>query len=43
MVWPAQSFHVTGTAGPLVEGELSRARNWASNLSSAVLSERRQV
>ncbi|MEU4216706.1 flavodoxin domain-containing protein [Actinoplanes sp. NPDC026623] len=43
MVWPAQSFHVTATAGPLVEGELSRARIWASNLSSAVLSERHQV
>jgi hypothetical protein len=43
VMWPAQSFHVTATTGPLVEGELSRARSWASDLSSTVLSKRRQV
>jgi hypothetical protein len=43
ILWPAQSFQVVATAGPLAEGELSRARRWAAELSSAVLSERHQV
>jgi len=29
---PAQSFRVTGKSGPLVEGELERARRWGEKL-----------
>ncbi|MGH8968693.1 MAG: flavodoxin family protein [Actinomycetes bacterium] len=33
---PARSFYVTGTPGPLLEGELARAREWGSQLASGV-------
>jgi hypothetical protein len=32
-----QSFHVTDTAGPLVAGEESRARAWASGIASRLV------
>jgi len=32
---PAQSFYVTGTQGPLVEGELERARQWGETLAAS--------
>jgi len=32
----AQSFYVTGTPGPLLEGELARAREWGSQLASGL-------
>ncbi|HZM78949.1 MAG TPA: hypothetical protein VFC19_24740 [Candidatus Limnocylindrales bacterium] len=31
---PPASFIVTGTAGPLAEGELARARQWGETLGS---------
>jgi hypothetical protein len=33
---PAESFFVAGTTGPLVAGELDRARRWGDRLGSAV-------
>lgn len=30
------SFYVTGTTGPLVEGELDRARRWAEGVAASV-------
>jgi hypothetical protein len=33
---PAMSFYVTGTAGPLVDGETDRARQWGEILAQAV-------
>jgi hypothetical protein len=33
------SFYVTGTKGPLVEGELERARRWAEGLAASVADE----
>ncbi len=33
---PAISFWVTGTAGPLADGELERAREWGANLARSV-------
>lgn len=35
MVAPAESFRVSGTAGPLLDGETDRARRWASALAPA--------
>jgi len=32
----AESFYVIGTDGPLLEGELDRARSWGEQLGSAV-------
>ncbi|MEV4077556.1 flavodoxin family protein [Nonomuraea fuscirosea] len=32
---PAQSFYVLGTEGPLVEGELERARKWGESLAAS--------
>jgi hypothetical protein len=32
---PAESFYVSGTPGPLVDGELERARGWGVLLGSA--------
>ncbi|SEH02673.1 Flavodoxin [Nonomuraea solani] len=32
---PAQSFYVTGTEGPLVAGELERARQWGESLAAS--------
>ncbi|MFI7700586.1 flavodoxin family protein [Nonomuraea sp. NPDC049480] len=34
-VAPAQSFYVSGTQGPLVEGELERARQWGESLAAS--------
>lgn len=33
---PATSFYVTGTAGPLVDGEVERAQEWGRTLASAL-------
>jgi hypothetical protein len=33
---PAESFYVSGTPGPLVDGELERARRWGALLGSAL-------
>jgi hypothetical protein len=33
---PAESFYVNGTPGPLVDGELERARRWGALLGSAL-------
>jgi len=33
---PAKSFLVTGTKGPLLDGELSRARSWGEQLGLAM-------
>jgi hypothetical protein len=35
MAAPPQSFFVTDTAGPLVDGELDRARSWGERLGAA--------
>ncbi|WP_433362202.1 flavodoxin family protein [Actinoplanes sp. CA-142083] len=35
VVAPAESFHVSGTAGPLLDGETERARKWAVGLHVA--------
>ncbi len=35
VVAPAQSFYITGTEGPLVEGELERARKWGESLAAS--------
>ncbi|NJP88711.1 flavodoxin family protein [Nonomuraea sp. FMUSA5-5] len=32
---PAQSFYVSGTEGPLVGGELDRARQWGESLAAS--------
>lgn len=34
-----QSFHVTGTPGPLLHGEADRARTWSGNLWNAIRPE----
>jgi flavodoxin len=36
MAAPAQSFFVDQTAGPLLEGELARAREWGERLGAVV-------
>jgi len=36
-VTPAESFYVTGTQGPLVAGEVERARQWGERLGSSFL------
>ena len=33
-VTPAESFLVSGTAGPLVDGEEDRARRWGATLAA---------
>jgi hypothetical protein len=33
--FPAMSFYVTGTPGPLADGELARARDWGRHLAQA--------
>ncbi|MFF5290352.1 flavodoxin family protein [Paractinoplanes globisporus] len=35
LVAPAESFRVTGTEGPLLDGETDRARKWATTLGAA--------
>jgi hypothetical protein len=37
MLAPAENFAVTGTTGPLVDGEQERAGRWAAELASALL------
>lgn len=37
-VAPATSFYVTGTTGPLVDGETIRARQWGERLARSVTS-----
>ncbi|MER7506068.1 flavodoxin domain-containing protein [Nonomuraea pusilla] len=36
LVAPAQSFYVAGTPGPLLDGELDRARAWGESLAASV-------
>jgi len=36
LVAEPESFHVAGTPGPLVDGELDRARRWGEQLATAV-------
>jgi hypothetical protein len=36
LAMPAESFYVSGTPGPLVDGELERARRWGVLLGSAL-------
>jgi hypothetical protein len=43
MLCPAESFLVTGTTGPLLEGETERAGRWAASLAAALLAERHSV
>lgn len=43
MLLPAQSFLVSGTTGPLVDGEVNRARRWATELAAVLLTERHRV
>jgi hypothetical protein len=38
---PAASFWVTGTKGPLDDGELERARRWGAALGEAVVTAER--
>jgi hypothetical protein len=34
MLVPAKSFHVTGTPGPLADGERERARQWGETVAA---------
>ena len=34
---PSESFHVTGTVGPLVDGEAERARRWGEELGKGLI------
>jgi flavodoxin len=43
MLLPAQNFAVTGTTGPLLDGEQERAGRWAAQLTALLLTERRRV
>jgi flavodoxin len=43
VVAPAESFFVSGTTGPLIEGERERARSWGETLASAVPAIRETV
>lgn len=36
-VAPANSFYVTGTTGPLLDGETDRAREWGEKLARSVI------
>jgi flavorubredoxin len=40
---PAKNFAVTGTTGPLVDGEQQRSGRWAAELTAVLLTERRRV
>lgn len=42
MVAPPQSFWVTGTTGPLADGETERARRWGDELGAQVAAEGRE-
>jgi hypothetical protein len=35
-VLPAESFHVTDMQGPLVDGEVARARGWGARLATSI-------
>jgi hypothetical protein len=37
---PARSFYVAGTPGPLLPGELDRARRWGEQLGLAFIAQR---
>ena len=37
IVAPAESFYVSDTPGPLVHGELERARGWGEQLGSSII------
>ena len=39
MLAPTESFYVTGTEGPLLDGELDRARRWGDHLGSELLAK----
>lgn len=43
MLAPPESFPVTGTKGPLVEGAAERARQWAIRLAAALVAGRHSV
>lgn len=43
MLLPAESFRVTDTTGPLVDGEQERARRWATGLAAVLLTDRHRV
>ncbi|NMO57278.1 flavodoxin family protein [Actinoplanes sp. TBRC 11911] len=43
MLAAPQSFRVAGTPGPLLEGEVERARGWAAELGEAMKTERHRV
>lgn len=43
MLTPAKNFAVTGTTGPLVDGERERAGRWAAELTAVLLTERHRV
>jgi len=43
IVQPARSFLVTGTTGPLVEGEEQRARDWGSAVAAAAAAAHHKV
>jgi flavodoxin len=43
MLCPAESFRVTGTAGPLVDGETERARKWAAGLAATLRSRQARL
>lgn len=43
MLLPAESFRVNGMTGPLVDGEVERARRWATALAATLLTQRHPV
>jgi hypothetical protein len=43
MLLPAHSFRVTGTTGPLADGEVNQARRWATELAPALLTAQHRV
>ena len=43
MLAPAESFHVAGTTGPLLDGETERARQWATHLAATLTRQRHSV
>ena len=40
IVAPAEHFYVTGTKGPLVDGEEDRARQWGATLAGRLTAPR---
>jgi flavodoxin len=43
MIVPVESFHVTGTPGPLADGERERARRWGEVVAGAAAEARHRV